>query len=130
MLEFIYEIYDNTAYLTKITKGDSDTLKIKTMGVNGGFMRIGDTTVRLNGDVVSIPLQKIPYGTTRVELITTSHLYKLVSIERNISGVFPVIDRDELTNIFSLLLTTQRELAEIKNTTLSLSEAVFKTTIL
>ncbi len=130
MLEFLYEIYADTPYLTKITKVDSEAVKIRTPGITSGFIRIGASSIKLEGEEASIPLQKIPYGTTRVELITSSHLYKLLPIERNISGIFPVVDNEELTTIFTLLINTRRELDEIKRTTLALSEAVFRTTIL
>lgn len=130
MSEVVYTLFDGSAYLTELNEGDIDILKIKVIGCEYGYIRVGDMNIRLLCGEATIPAKELSFGTTRVELITADGVYKLLPIELGEGGISPVIDKKELCSIWRDMLDIKTRLKELSYTARALDNAVFKTTIL
>ena len=129
MSELTYTLHDGEAYLTELCEGEADILKIKVNGCEYGYIRFGDISIKIEGGVATLPIKKLSFGATRVELITKDGIYKLLPIKLCEGGASPVIDIRELCSIYRDILGVKTRLKEVSDTTVALEKAVFKTTI-
>ncbi len=130
MIKIKYKLLSDRPYIVGYEDTGADTLSIEIMGIEDGFIHIGNTVTRLKAGAAELAVRGIEYGINRCELIYEGGLIPLFPIERGYGAPRPVVDTYELCALERDLLSLNERLLQIELTLKDISDVTLKTTIL